>query len=97
MPKPVTVVVHIKARPGKEAQTREELLKLLAPTRKEQGCLNYDMHESPDDKALFLFHENWASKQDLDRHLQAPHLKAWREAARELLAEPLALTLWNRL
>lgn len=42
---PVTVVVRLKARPGKEAQVRQELFNLLAPTRAEQGCINFDMHE----------------------------------------------------
>jgi len=93
----LTVVVRIHAKPGKEARTRAELQKLLAPTRKEQGCLKYDLHESADDRALFLFHENWASQGELDRHLESAHIKAWREASKELLAEPLVVTLWQRI
>lgn len=97
MQKSVTVVVTIRAKPGKEARIREELVKLLAPTRAEKGCLNYDMHESPADKALFLFHENWASAEDLERHLEQPHLLNWRKVSKDLLAEPLVLTRWQRV
>ncbi len=95
--KAVTLVVRIHAKPGKEARVREELRKLLAPTRAEKGCINYDLHESADDKSLFLFLENWASAEDLDQHIQAPHLKAWREVSKDLLAEPLVVTRWERV
>lgn len=94
---PVTVVVRIKAKPGKEAVVREELLKLLAPTRTEEGCINYDMHQAPDDASLFLFHENWTSESDLNRHLESPHVKRWIDLAQELLAEPMELSLWRKV
>ena len=42
----VTVVVRLKAKPGKEAQVRLELLSLLASTRAEQGYINFVMHEA---------------------------------------------------
>ena len=50
----VTVIVRIRARPGMERWVDEELLSLLAPTRAEEGCLNYDMHRAVKDGALFL-------------------------------------------
>lgn len=91
----VTVVVRMKAKPGMEARVREELLKLLAPTRAEQGCINYDMHQALNDDSLFLFHENWVSESDLNTHLGAPHVKRWIGLAEELLAQPMDLTLWR--
>ena len=94
---PVTVIARLKAKPGAQARVRQELMGLLTPTRSEKGCINYDLHQSQADDSLFMFHENWASQEDLDRHLQAPHLKRWRQLAAELLAEPLDLTLWRRV
>jgi quinol monooxygenase YgiN len=43
----VTVVVRLRAKPGMETRVRQELANLLAPTRQERGCINFDMHESP--------------------------------------------------
>ena len=88
----VTVVVRIRAKPGMESRVREELVSLLAPTRQEKGCINYDMHQSSSDPALFLFHENWASEEDLKRHFDAPHIKRWILEAKALLAEPMELS-----
>ena len=94
---PVTVVVRIRAKEGCEAEVKRELLALLAPTRAERGCLNYDMHEMPDEPTLFLFHETWASDADLDRHLMEPHVQSWIAKAERLLAEPMQLSRWHRL
>jgi len=93
----VTVVVRLKAKAGKEAQVRQELFNLLAPTRAEQGCLNFDMHEAPNDPALFMFHENWTSEGTLTRHFETPHIKRWIKLAETLLAEPMELTRWHRV
>ena len=93
----VTVIARLKAKSGKEAQLKQELLKLVSPTRSEAGCINYDMHESLDGEAQFLFHENWTDQQALDRHLEMPHLKDFRNQAGQLLAEPIDITLWKQV
>jgi quinol monooxygenase YgiN len=94
---PVSVVVRIRAREGREAEVRRELLELLAPTRAERGCLGYDMHEMPEEPTLFSFHETWASEADLDRHLMEPHVQSWIAKADALLAEPMQLSRWRKL
>ena len=94
---PVTVVVRIRAKSGCEDEVRSELQALLAPTRSERGCLNFDMHEMPDEPTLFLFHETWQSEADLDRHLMEPHVQAWVAKADRLLAEPMQLSRWRKL
>ena len=93
----LTVVARIKAKPGKEGQVREELQKLLAPTRAEHGCINYDMHRSLESDAEFLFHENWTSKEALDQHLETPHLQSFLGQSEELLAEPVEITFWKQI
>lgn len=58
----VTVVARIKAKPEASTKVREELLKLIEPTRKESGCISYDLHQDNEDTTLFFFLENWESK-----------------------------------
>jgi quinol monooxygenase YgiN len=95
--KPLTVLAQIKAKPGKETQVRQELLSLVAPSRKDAGCLNYDLHQALDHPALFLFHENWTSKAHLDQHLQKPDLQATLARLGQLVAEPPQITLWEKI
>ncbi len=93
----LTVVAKIRAKPGLEARVQEELLALVAPTRAEAGCLNYDLHRSQEEPGLFLFYENWRSPQDLDAHLQTPHLQRFLSLAADLLAAPVEITRWEML
>jgi quinol monooxygenase YgiN len=95
--KPLTVVAQIKAKPDKETQVRQELLSLVAPSRKDAGCLSYDLHQALDNPALFMFHENWTSKAHLDQHLQKPDLQAALARLQQLVAEPPQITLWEKI
>ncbi len=80
----VSVVARLKAREGLEDRMREELLSLVEPTRKEEGCLNYDLHQGTEDPSLFYFYENWTSQQDLDEHLQMPYVQEFAQKLDDL-------------
>ena len=93
MEKNVTVLALLRAKPGLEEEVKRELMALQGPTRSEEGCINYDLHQSKEDPSRFMFYENWKSQEDLDKHLQMPYLTAFREKAGDLLAEPTRITL----
>ncbi len=95
MAEQVTVVARIQAQPGREDHVRRELLRLVAETRREQGCLNYDLLQLPGNPTQFLFYENWTSQAHLDAHARSPHIQAFRALAPELLAAPTEITLWR--
>lgn len=91
-PKLLTVVAEMQAKPGKEEQLKAELLKLVEPTRKEDGCVQYDLHVATDNPGRFVFYENWTSREALDKHLQSPHLKAFGAISKELREDPSIVT-----
>jgi quinol monooxygenase YgiN len=91
----ISLLALIKAKPGKEEELKKELMGILAPTRSEEGCINYTMHTDPQDPSLIMFYENWASQAALDKHLATPHITAFGAKAGDLLAEPLDLTQWK--
>ena len=93
----ITVVATFQVRPGKETELKNILIGLVAPTRKEAGCLNYDLHASPEDPAKFLFHENWTSKAHLDAHLQSPHIKALLPRVPELAVAMPEIKIWEKI
>lgn len=87
MPDPIIVIARVKAR----AEARETLITAaktcIAETRKEAGCVSYDMHESVTDPGRFVFVEQWADRTALDAHMVTPHLAALLAAAGPCLAE----------
>ncbi len=93
----VTVIAYHRAKPGKEQALRDALLAVRGPTLKEKGCINYDLHVSPDDLGLLIFHENWDCRGGLDAHLASAHIDAFRKIAPDLLAEPPNITLWREV
>ncbi len=95
MGKQITVLALCKAKPGLEEEVKRELMALQEPTRSEEGCINYDLHQSKEDPSRFMFYENWKSQEDLDKHLQMPYLKAFKEKAGDLLTEPTNITLYK--
>jgi quinol monooxygenase YgiN len=72
----VTVVATMRAKAGKEDELRAALESVLEPTRAEDGCVNYDLHQGLQDPAIFTFYENWTSAEALDAHLKSPHMQA---------------------
>lgn len=84
----VTVVACLKAKLGLEDKVKQELLKMIEPTRREVGCLNYDLHVDRDDPGTFLFYENWVSEMALDNHFHTPHFLRLQSLKEELFQEP---------
>jgi quinol monooxygenase YgiN len=76
-------------------ETREELRRILsdmvAPTRAEPGCVNYDFHVDAEDPNVFVFYENWKSRADLDAHLKTPHLAPLVGRLDQLLTRPVEM------
>ncbi|MFZ2446546.1 MAG: putative quinol monooxygenase [Syntrophobacteraceae bacterium] len=97
MRKKITVIARVRARAGMEASLKELLLALIVPSRSDEGCINYDLHQGIDDPALFIFYENWQSREHLDRHSATPHVELFRSKAKALLAEAPELTLLDMI
>ncbi len=93
----ITVVATFQARPGKETELKKTLTGLVAPTRKEAGCINYDLHILPEDPARFLFHENWTNQARLDAHLQSAHIKALLPRLDELCVAVPEIKVWEKI
>ena len=95
MPEILTVIAYVHAKAGQEARVKQVLDGLIAPTRAEAGCINYDLFQSDSDPAQFVFYENWQSDVDLHRHAQTHHIKESAGLLTGLLAEPVKITKWR--
>lgn len=70
----LTIIVHLKAKAGREPDLEATLRGLLEPTRQEAGCINYDLFQDSEDPASFALYENWASVPEWEAHMKTPHL-----------------------
>lgn len=97
MAQTLTVVAEMIAKPGREDELQRHLLALIEPSRRDEGCVQYDLHQGVDDRRRFVFYENWTGRELLDTHLKTQHLAAFQKVAGDLLAEPAQITLYTRI
>jgi quinol monooxygenase YgiN len=92
----VTLVVILRAREGQETLLEAELRALAGPSRKEDGCLTYDLHRSIDTPGALLLHEVWASREAHTEHSHTPHFLRWNARKDALLASRDG-TFWRQI
>jgi quinol monooxygenase YgiN len=92
----VTLVVTLRAKEGQHILLEAELRALIAPTRKEQGCLQYDLHRCADQPGTFLFHEVWETREHHTAHTRTPHYLRWNARKDALLASRES-AFWHQL
>ncbi len=95
MPEMLTVIAYVHAKEGQEDRVKQILEGLIAPTRAEAGCINYDLFQSDSDPTQLVFYENWRNDADLDRHAQTPHIRESAGSLTDLLAQPAKITKWR--
>ena len=83
----LTIIASILAKKSQKELVKSEVLKLVEPTRKEKGCINYDLHQDNNNENLFIFHENWESEELLKAHTQSAHFIAFGEATKDAIEE----------
>ena len=76
----ITVVAKVSARKDSVEAVKAELLKLIVPTRKESGCIEYYLHQDNEDPAVFIFYETWENAASLEQHKNSHHYKVYLRA-----------------
>jgi len=85
----LTVVAKVVAKSDAVNAVKTELYKLIAPTRKEDGCIEYKLHQDNEDPTVFIFYETWDSLDCLQKHTNTDHYKAYAQAVGDMLAEKI--------
>jgi quinol monooxygenase YgiN len=81
------VVARIKAKAETVSEVRELLCSLVEPTRKEFGCITYELLQNTEDPTDFTFVEEWESDEALASHAASDHLEAIGPRLRPVVAE----------
>ena len=78
--KKLTIVAKIIAKSEKSEFVKQELIKLIEPTRAEEGCIDYVLHQDNENENTFLFFENWASRELWQVHMNTTHIAEFKKA-----------------
>jgi quinol monooxygenase YgiN len=81
-------VIYVIATTQMKPEGREAFIAghkaCIAESVKEKGCIAYEGHISIHDPNLYVVVERWESRDDLNTHARAPHMKKWREVSTPL-------------
>jgi len=92
----VTLIVILRAREGQETLLEAELRALVGPSRREDGCLTYNLHRSIEPPGALLLHEVWASREAHTEHTHTPHFLRWT-ARKDVLLESRDANFWKQI
>ena len=76
MEQQLSIIVKFEVKKDKIEYFKSELIKILEPTRKEPGCIQYDLHQDIEDPSVFMFYEIWETTDFWKAHDSMPHIKA---------------------
>jgi Uncharacterized conserved protein len=75
-----------------------KLFKELAEeTRKEDGCIKYELYQDEKDSTILTMIEEWESKEVLDKHMNSEHFTRIVPMLGKLRTKLLDRNLYNKL
>ena len=84
----IHVIARAIARPEAQQKLQQALANNQAASRREPGCVHYDIAQSTTDGNEFVTIEEWRTAADVTTHMQTPHVAALLAAVPALVAAP---------
>src|ERR1700752_3583436 len=91
-----TLLVILRPREGQDIFLEAELRALISPTRKENGCLRYDLYRSAEGPVAYLLYEIWESREHLAAHTKTDHFLRWN-ARKDSLLTARDAAFWKQI
>lgn len=91
MSDPFLVIARIEVRPEAWEPFVAAAGHCIEATRREPGCLAYEIHESLTQPCRFVSYESWETRADIDRHMGSPHMLAFLETVRACVTTPAVI------
>ncbi|WP_028745911.1 putative quinol monooxygenase [Rhizobium mesoamericanum] len=73
----IKVVARVMITPGREDAFEKHAAELSIATRAEEGCLSYHLHRNLNQKGVYVFVEEWASRQIWERHMSGQAIRVF--------------------
>ncbi len=89
----IVLIARLKVKNEAVEEAKKLAFNIVADSRTEEGCVNYDVHQAIDDETVFVWHETWADKNALDEHFEKDYFKEFFEKAGKLVTEPPQITM----
>jgi quinol monooxygenase YgiN len=93
----VRVLAFLEAKEGKRQELIDILIPIIAPSRKEDGNIEYNLNSSIENPNELLFDEIWSNKDTFDKHYQSPLSYKNRDRISGLLVKPMEVKVYTQI
>lgn len=93
----IVLAVTWQAKPGHESEVAELFRKLTTESRKEPGCLMYQVHRLQGDTARFFIYEQYKDEAALEVHRKTQHFLEYARKQLAPIADRIAGDLYDPL
>ncbi|MDP4549395.1 putative quinol monooxygenase [Alkalihalobacillus macyae] len=80
----LTVTAILKPKEGREGDVKHVLHEVLMGSREEEGCIQYDVHQSIED-TTFVIYEVWKNQNAVESHINSAHYEKYRNEIADLI------------
>ena len=91
----VIVAGLLVLKPGTLDKLRPDMLRMIAASRAEQGCLSYSYAVDLAEASVIRVYEEWESRGHLEAHFETEHLKSWRGRLAEVGIVSRDIKAWD--
>ncbi len=89
------ISVNMLAKKGSEDDLLRTLEHLAQQSRKEPGCVMYQVHRSNEDRRRFFLYEQYQNMAAVEAHRAAPHYKSHALELIPALIDERSVDLWE--
>lgn len=93
----IYIMARINVKPESATEAKAILGTLVNETRKEAGCLVYELFQRPDAPHVFQTVEQWTDKAAADAHMGTPHVVAAIAAAGPMFTAAPEILAFSKL
>lgn len=91
------VIVHSQIKEEHLERFREITVRNAEASRREAGCVRFDVIQQADDPSRYTFIEIFASEEAGAIHKETSHFKKWLEEAPSLMVEPRTRVIYHEV
>ena len=70
---------------------------LVETTRKEVGCITYELYQDEKDASIMTMIEEWESRDALNRHMESEHFKRLVPIISEMIMKETEMNIYNKV
>jgi len=95
--KTVVITAYITAKNDKISEVEKILTDMIIPSRKETGCLKYELYRDIENLNSFTFIEEWENEEAIENHRKTEHYISFRSQIAGFLSEPVKVYRLNQI